>query len=50
MEIEAHIKSPILLVSGELGNQMRSGVQAFQLKQEELLQKPKFPNCKEYRS
>lgn len=50
MKIEAHVKSPILLVSGELGNQMRSGMQAFQLKQEELLQKARFPHCKEYRA
>ena len=38
MATEAHVKSLILLVSGELVNQMRSGVQAFQLKWKEMLQ------------
>lgn len=33
MEIEAHIKFFAILVSGELGNQVRSSVQAFKLKQ-----------------
>ena len=33
MEIEAHIKFFAVLVSEELGNQLRSSVQAFKLKQ-----------------